>query len=124
MVAAIAFCSSLVLAPTKCAAEAEISPEIADSRSASVISGTSRFAMPWTPDSVAENDVMATAAAATVMIDTAAKATCSLILIPKPSIHAGSLDRERRSSRGMSARAAGPASGLVRWTDFIGSPRA
>jgi len=86
-----------VLALTKRAAAAEISPDMADRRNASVISGTSRVAMFWTPCSVAENDVIATAAAASVMIETAAKATGSLTLIPRPPIQRDSLPGDERA---------------------------
>jgi hypothetical protein len=72
------------LALTKREAAAEISPEIADSRSAAVTTGTSEFATFCSPDSVAENDTMAMPAATTVMAATAPKAICSLNLMPKP----------------------------------------
>src|SRR5262249_57123441 len=78
---------------TKRAAAAEISPDVAERRSASVISGTSRFATLSTPRSAAENEVMATTAATTVIADTTAKAVWSFTLIPtvqaKPAPSAG-----------------------------------
>src|SRR5215470_14415491 len=99
MAAAFALCSAAVLALTKRAAAAEISPDMADRRNASVISGTSRFATPPTPRSAAENDVTATAVAITVMTDTAANASCSLILMPRPPIHWSGLKEDGRSIR-------------------------
>jgi hypothetical protein len=86
MRAAIALCSPAFLALTKRAAAAEISPDMMESRSASFISGTSRCAISSTSRSVAENAVMATAAAARVITDTAAKAAGSLTLMPRPPI--------------------------------------
>ena len=71
-----------VVALTKRAAAAEISPDVTDRRMASVIIGTSRPATRWKPRSVAENDTIATAAAITVMTATRPKAICSLTLIP------------------------------------------
>ena len=63
---------------TKRAAAAEISPDTTESRSASVIIGTSWLATRSNPRSVSENDTMATAAAITVMRATAPKASLQL----------------------------------------------
>src|SRR5262249_55173849 len=89
--------------------------------SASVISGTSRPVMVSTPRSVAEYEVMATAAAATVMIETAAKATCSLTLIPRPRIQPGSLNQDRGSSREAFAAASAGGADFALCTTFIDS---
>ena len=80
--AAISLRSSAVLAETKRAAAAEISPDATERRSASVIIGTSRLCTRAKPRSVSENDMIATAAATTVMMATTPKAICSLNLMP------------------------------------------
>ena len=80
---AMARCSSAVRALTKRAAAAEISPDMTESRSASVIIGTSWLATRWNSRSVAENETMPTPAAATVISATTPNAVCSLPLTPK-----------------------------------------
>src|SRR5258708_40204849 len=118
---ASALCSSADLALTKRAAAAEISPDMTDRRRASVICGTSRAAMFWPPCSVAENEAIATAAAASVMIDTAANATGSLTLIPKPPSQADSLRHGRRSRAALLPIASATGTSL---TVFIAVPAA
>src|SRR5712692_6444942 len=79
---AISAWSAAVLVLTNRAAAAEISPEVAESRSASVITGTSWPATRSTPRSVAEKETIATAAAMTVSTATAPNANWSFALTP------------------------------------------
>src|SRR5882724_7153623 len=82
MTAEIACCSAAVFALTRRAAAAEISPEITESRMASVMTGTSRPATCSKPRSVALNDMIATVEAITVITATTPNAICSLTLTP------------------------------------------